>query len=122
MRTVIITVVSFLILCLLMTLNRNYIRTTADELTRLTDELDFSDKENCLKTLDELDALWEKSSTVFSLTVSFREIDYLGETLLSLRASFESANEHEFERYRLLLVDAIEGVARLEDFSIINIL
>ena len=122
MKTLVITISAFLVLCLLMTLNHRYIKTTADELVRLTDALDFSDKENCLKTLDEIDALWEKSSTIFSLTVSFREIDYLGETLLSLRSSFESANKHEFERYRLLLLDAIDGVARLEDFSIINIL
>ncbi len=122
MRTLIITVAAFLILCILMMLNHSYIKKTADELVRLTDALDFSDKEACLETLNELDALWEKSSPIFSLTVSFREIDYLGETLLSLRSSFESANKHEFERYRLLLFDAIDGVARLEDFSIINIL
>ena len=122
MRTVIITVAAFLILCLLMTLNHSYIRTTANELRCLTNTLDFFDKDDCTKTLDELDTLWKESSIVFSLSVSFREIDYLGETLLSMRSSFESENKHEFERYRLLLLDAIDGVARLEDFSIINIL
>lgn len=122
MRTIIITVVAFLALCTVMVLNFNYINSTADELTRLTDSLDFSDKENCRKTLDEIDALWKKSSPIFSLSVSFREIDYLGETLLSLSSVFDSNNELEFERYRTLLIDAIDGVARLEDFSIINIL
>ena len=122
MRTIIITVVAFLALCTVMVLNFNYINSTADELTRLTDSLDFSDKESCRATLNEIDALWKKSSPIFSLSVSFREIDYLGETLLSLSSVFDSNNELEFERYRTLLIDAIDGVARLEDFSIINIL
>ena len=122
MRSIVITLAAFLLLCVLTVFNYNYINNTSDELTRLTDALDFSNKDSCRKTLNEIDDLWKKSSTIFSLTVSFREIDYLGETLISLSSAFDSANKSEFERYRSLLIDAIDGVSRLEKISIINIL
>ena len=63
----------------------------------------------------------EKSIPLFSLSVSFREIDYLGETLLALSAACENRDEVEFERYRALLIDALDGVSRLEQLSIVNI-
>ena len=122
MRTLIITVTIFVAMCILMVLNYNSIPDTSDELTRLTDSLDYSSKAECQATLTELDDLWKKSSPIFSLTVSFREIDYLGETLLSLSSSFESGNKIEFEKYRSLLIDAIDGVSRLEKISVISIL
>lgn len=122
MKTVIITVAAFLSLCLLMTLNHGYIKTKAAELTSLAESLDFQDKEGCRTTITEIDRLWEKCSTVFSLTVSFREIDHLGECIISLSSAVEGTSENEFEGYRALLIDAIEGVARLESFSVMNIL
>ena len=122
MRTIIITVAAFLLLSILMVLNHGYIRSTANELVRLSESLDFDDKEASRAILNEIDRLWRKSSVVFSLTVSFREIDHLGEVLLSLIYSLESPNETEFELYRALLLDAIDGVARLENFSVVNIL
>ena len=122
MKTVIITVAAFLSLCLLMTLNHGYIKATAAELTSLAESIDFQDKEGCRATIVEIDRLWKNCSTVFSLTVSFREIDHLGECFISLSAAIESSSENEFEGYRALLIDAIEGVARLEDFSVMNIL
>ena len=122
MKAVIITVAAFVLLCALMFLNHAYIKATANELVRLTESLDFSDKEASRQTLHEIDELWKKSSLIFSLTVSFREIDRLGECIITLSSSLEDSSEALFEGYRNLLIDAIEGVARLEDFSVMNIL
>ena len=122
MKAVIITVAAFVLLCALMFLNHAYIKATANELVRLAESLDFSDKEASRQTLHEIDELWKKSSLIFSLTVSFREIDRLGECIITLSSSLEDSSEALFEGYRNLLIDAIEGVARLEDFSVMNIL
>ena len=122
MRTIIITVAAFLILCALMVVNHSYIKSTASELVRLTESLDFGDKDASRSTLEEIDKTWQKSLVIFSLTVSFREIDHLGEVLLSLTYSLDGTCETDFELYRALLLDAIDGVARLENFSATNIL
>ena len=121
MRTLIIASAIFLALCATMTANFKYINKTADELTELTEKLSIDDAD-CLEKIDEIEKKWEKSADIFSLSVGFKEIDYLGETLLALRSTAENGSELEFERYRALLIDAIDGVRRLEKFSIMNIL
>lgn len=121
MRTLIIVSVIFTVLCLTMLLNYRYINETADELVRLTESLSLDDS-SCFQTVEKIEKKWEKSSYIFSLTVSFKDIDYLGETLLALKSAAQNKDEVEFERYKTLLMDAIDGVRRLEKFSIINIL
>ncbi len=121
MRTLIAVSAIFLAFCVTMFFNYRYINETADELVSLTESLSL-DSPSCISKINELEKKWEKSSYIFSLTVSFKDIDYLGETLLALKSSAENKNEVEFERYKTLLIDAIDGVRRLEKFSIINIL
>ena len=121
MRTLIISSAIFLALCVAMFLNYRYINETADELVFLTQSLSLGEGD-CISKIDEIEKKWKKSSSVFSLTVSFKDIDYLGETLLSLKSAAENENEVEFEKYKALFIDAIDGVRRLEKFSIINIL
>lgn len=122
MKTLFITATVFILLCVSMFLNYRYINNTVEELTDLTNSLDIGNKEECEKKVLQIKEKWEKSTPIFSLSVSFREIDYLGEVLISLSHYCETGNESEFERYRLLLLDAIDGVSRLERFSVINIL
>ena len=121
MQALITVSVIFLALCIAIVFNYLYINKTADELTSLTESLSLEDPE-CLAKINEIEKKWEKSSYIFSLTVSFKDLDYLGETLLALKSAAKIQNNLEFERYQALLVDAIDGVRRLENFSIINIL
>ena len=122
MKTIFITVAIFVLLCAAMVLNHRYINNTADELSALASSLDITNKEECEAKVIEIKEKWEKSTDIFSLSVSFREIDYLGEVLISLSHYCKEGNAQEFERHRLLLIDAIEGVSRLERFSVLNIL
>ena len=121
MRALITVLIIFLALCLTMIFNYLYINSTSDELTKLAESLSLDDSD-CLEKINELEEKWEKSYLIFSLTVSFKDLDYLGETLLALKSSAESTNALEFVRYQVLFIDAIDGVRRLERFSIINIL
>ena len=114
MRTVLITTALFIALCIIMALNYNYVSGITHELFVLADSLDYSEKEACRATILQMEELWQKNSRLFALSSNLREIDYLGETLLSVRSSFDTQSEKDFERYRILLIDAINGVARLE--------
>lgn len=117
MKTITVTICVFLALCVLMVANYNYIHKKTAELTSLVLSLDYEDPEDCRKTLDKTRQLFDEASRIFSLTVSFREIDYLSESLISLSSSLESRNESDFVRFKALLVDAIDGIARLERLS-----
>ena len=122
MKTLFITATVFLLLCIAMFLNYQYINNTVEELTDLTNALDITNKKECEETILKITEKWEKSTDIFSLSVSFREIDYLGEVLISLSHYCKVGNESEFKKYKELLLDAIDGVSRLERFSVINIL
>ena len=122
MKTLFITATVFLLLCIALFLNYKYINNTVEELTDLTNSLDITNKKECEETILKITEKWEKSTDIFSLSVSFREIDYLGEVLISLSHYCKVGNESEFEKYKELLLDAIDGVSRLERFSVINIL
>ena len=121
MRSLIIIIVVFFTITCLMTLNYLHINKTAEKMTALAASLDMSDTEKCAAAISAIESIWQKNEAIFSLSVSFRETDHLGETILSLRSAFESRDLAEFEKQRALLKDAIDGVARLERFSVINI-
>ena len=121
MRSLIIIIVAFFATVCLMALNFTHINSVAEKMTSLTLTLDMSKTEECGAIIEEIEAIWQKNEAIFSLSVSFRETDHLGETILSLRSAFECRDLSEFEKQRALLVDAIDGVARLERFSVINI-
>ena len=121
MRSLIITIVAFFATVCLIALNFTHVNAVAEQMTSLTLTLDMSKTEECGAIIEEIEGLWQKNEAIFSLSVSFRETDHLGETILSLRSAFECRDLSEFEKQRALLVDAIDGVARLERFSVINI-
>lgn len=121
MRSLIIIIVAFLSMICLVALNYSHINETAAKMTKLAVSLDMSNTEECAATIKKIEDIWQKNEAAFSLSVSFRETDHLGETILSLRSAFESHDRTEFEKQRALLKDAIDGVARLERFSVLNI-
>ena len=121
MRSLIIIIVAFFIMICLITLNYLHLNKIAEKMTDLTTSLDISDNKKCAESIDAIEEIWQKSEAIFSLSVSFRETDRLGETILSLKSAFESQNLAEFHKQRALLKDAIDGVARLERFSVLNI-
>ena len=121
MRSLIIIIVAFFATVCLMALNFNHVNAVAEEMTSLAESLDMSDTEQCSADINEIERIWQKNEAIFSLSVSFRETDHLGETILALRSAFDTRDLSEFEKQRALLKDAIDGVARLERFSVINI-
>lgn len=121
MRSLIIIIVAFFIMICLITLNYLHLNKIAEKMTDLAASLDIDDAEKCTATILAIEEIWQKSEAIFSLSVSFRETDHLGETILSLKSAFESQNLAEFHKQRALLKDAIDGVARLERFSVLNI-
>ena len=73
MRTVLITLVLFVALCILMIMNYKYVASITQELLRLADSLDYSKREDCRSAIVELAELWKKSAPIFSLTANSRD-------------------------------------------------
>ena len=122
MRTLIIVLIIFSLLCGAIALNSLYINNVGIQLNTLVHSLDFANRSDCEKKLDEINSVWQNSSDIFSISVNYKDIDYFGETLISLVSAFDNNDKKEFERYRLLLIDAIDGVCRLEKPTLFNII
>ena len=114
-----ISLVLFLVLLLGIFWNIHYIHESEESLTELVDALD--DSENREERLCELELFWEKNRDIFGLSVGFREIDHFGEVLRELRWAQDYGLEAEFQKYRALLLDAIEEITRNEKLSLGNI-
>ena len=121
MRSLIIIIVVFLSMLTVIGINFGYLNSVTDRMTDIARSLDLSDNEECGKKIAVLEEIWQKNEAIFSLSVNFKETDRLGETLLTVKAAHKSNSAEEFERSRELLIDAIDGVARLERFSLLNI-
>lgn len=119
MRAAWFCVILFLALLLCIGLNAHYIRKQASFLTQTAELL--QEEENRPTALAELEAFWQKHRNWIGLSVGFREMDHFGEVLTNLRWAYDTGDEQEFRRYRLLFLDAIEEISRTERFSVRNL-
>ena len=114
-----ISLVLFLLLLAGIFWNAHYVRESSEHLTELAEELTEPDERE--DTLSELEEFWEKNKNLFGLSVGFRELDHFGEVLVELRWAHDHSLEAEFQKYRALLLDAIEEISRTEKISVGNI-
>lgn len=120
MRSLIISIVLFLVLLSLTVINVGFIRGSAEYITECAERMaDPSGREDILS---ELEDFWSRKHDIIGLTVPYTQLDHLSEVLVCVRCAHEAGDENEFQKYRALLVDAAEGISRTERFSIGNIL
>ena len=99
--------------------NARYIRTSEAYLRETVEELQAV--EGRAERLSELEEFWQKRRDLFGLSVGFRELDHFEELLVELRWAHDGGLEAEFQRCRVLLLDAIEEISRNERISVGNI-
>ena len=119
MRAAWICVLLLILIISCTTLNAFYIHRQSELLSDLANKLQDSDEREA--TLSQLQSAWNKHQTRFSLSIGFRELDHFNEILVGLQWANESKNEQEFQRYRLLLLNAIEDLTRAERLHVKNI-
>jgi len=110
----------FLLLLAAIVGNAIYIHRVAEHLCGITDALCFEgpDTEDAL---NELASYWERHRSFVALSIGYRELDHVCETMISLRTAYDTRNASDFECYRQLLSDAVQEIARLERFSVENL-
>ena len=120
MRSFIVTIFLFIIICLIIFFNNLYIKSTASHITELVESKEFDDNPN--STIKEIEILWEKKQRFVSMSVGYKELDRMSDLILDLKTYFELGNIDEVKRIRVLIVEAAAEISRLERFSIENIL
>lgn len=120
MKAWIVSLCLFILLIGIIIGNAVYVHRVADHLCSTLHALHFEDAKTAA-TLEELDAYWQRHHPFISLSISYRELDHVSETMISLRAAYDTQNVSDFEGYRQLLLDAADELSRLERFSVENL-
>lgn len=113
------SVILFGILLFLVGWNASYIHESTDEIRALAFRLDEPSSRK--ETLSQLDSLWETRQKIIGLSVGYEQLDHLTEVIDCLWWAYSVADEAEFERYRILLTDAIDEIERTEKLSAENL-
>lgn len=118
MRSFWISVALFVLLIAVIIGNAVYVHHVTEEiLARLSHLTAESDE----REMAALEAYWEKHRAFVALSISYQELDHLSESLISLRATYDTGNAIDFELYRQICRDASRELARLERFSLENL-
>ena len=118
MKTFYFSLIVFLFLIIVITVNSTYIHIRSDELIELTMKLSSPESSDCSAELQKLEELWGDCETLFSFSVLMSDANYVSDAIISLRAYCNKNDETEFERQKLLLVDKLEEIKLLESFSL----
>lgn len=120
MKTFWCSLVVFLLLIGTITSNFIYVRRTTDEMIHLTQEIPVEPvmAEEALNTLSDY---WSKHRDWLGMSVSYVELNRVGELIVSMKSSREQDETADFLRDRALLIPLIEEIRRLEQFGVWNI-
>ena len=118
MKTFYFSLIVFLLLIIVITVNSTYINIKSDELIELTMKLSSPESRDCSAELEELEELWGECEKLFGFSVLMSDANYVSEAIISLRTYCDKNDETEFERQKMLLVDKLEDIKTLESFSL----
>ena len=120
MRTFIASLCAFALLLLLIAWNARFVNAAMDELEHGIRSLPSCESANT--QLEHIDTQWQKRRKVISLSVSYNELREMDVCLTQMRAAVKEQDALQFETARLMALDTIMDIRRLERITLINIL
>lgn len=112
MKTFIGALCAFSLLIALIVWNGFFVRTTTRELEKTLSSLPSC--EEAEDAVEELHAYWEERHLRLSLSIAFADIHNMDVCILEIKAAVQNKDALQFESARLLALDAIEDMQRLE--------
>lgn len=120
MKAFIVSLCLFLLLVILIAANAVYVHRVTAHVEESLSALSFEDTATA-EQLGALDAYWETHRPLLALSIGYRELDRMGELLLSLHADYDQKSAADFERDRRLAADTAAELSRHEQFSLENL-
>lgn len=120
MKTFYASLITFFLLLSLIIYNGSYVKRTTAELETLLSE--HTQMPAGTDALQKTEDVWQKSKKVLSLSVSFEEMREIDEQLLSMRAAVTADSAADFEKARLLAMEALARIRESEELSIDNLI
>ena len=120
MKTFIASLCAFALLLLLIAWNVRFVNSAMDELENSL--LSLPTCENASAEIERIDAQWQKKRKAISLSVSYNELREMDVCLAQMSAAVKEQDALQFETARLMALDTITDIRRLERITLVNIL
>ncbi|MBO5415626.1 MAG: DUF4363 family protein [Clostridia bacterium] len=120
MRSFIITVLLFILVCAVIVINNNYIRSSAEYIAERVSEEYF--EENPERAISELEDFWKKNHPMISMSVGFKELDRMSDLIIDLKTYHMLGIDSEVVLTRVMIVETADEISRLERFGLENLI
>ena len=121
MKSLITTVLLLSLVLLLSVANTLYVRHVIQTTESLLESLPTIDSPDCAARAEEIGAYWARQENLLGATIPYSLLDRVCEQASLLGACAKAGDRDGFLHARTLLSDALEDVARAEEFSLSNL-
>ena len=118
MKTLIASIILFLILVGIIIGNLFYIRYATDRLWEYTESISVDSPD---EDMERLSAFWKRHKKFIALSASYTELDDICELIIKLSHAHKTGNTAAIEKNKELVLDELIGITRFEKISIENI-
>ena len=122
MKSFYVALAILVLLVFAITLNYLYINNVSKHLLEMVSTIRTSSPENKGKHIDEIYSYWSEEKNKISMSVGYVTLNKMDDTISSLQIAYFDDEKYEFEHYLAILENSARELARLERFSVFNIL
>ena len=120
MRVLWLTCLLFTVMLLVISHNYFYINSVSEQIIYLVGDERFAVSPR--ESIRELEEYWNENLLFVGFSVAYRELDNLTELIVALKSYYDSVYDAEVARVRARICDAAQDMARLESFSLENLI
>lgn len=118
MKTLVASVILFVVLISIIIGNIFYIKYATDTIRAYTEAINVDSPP---ESVDRLSAFWKDHKKLVALSVSYTDLDDICELIIKLESAHKTGNAAAIERNKELIFDELAGITRFEKISIENI-
>ncbi len=118
MKAFVISLTALIVMILLIITNAIYISNKSQEFYTLASLLTPETNNEFITLYDE----WKKAESIFSISISHKDIDNLNIALSVLKEKYENKEDDGFYEYKALLMNYIKEIKDKEAFALDNII
>ena len=122
MKSFYVALAILVLLVFAITLNYLYINNVSKHLLEMVSTIRTSSPENKGNHIDEIYSYWSEEKNKISMSVGYVTLNKMDDTISSLQIAYFDDEKYEFEHYLAILENSARELARLERFSVFNIL
>lgn len=118
MKDLVISVVLFSILIACMIGNSIFITNGTKDLKAAVETIPPIESPDCRMKIDELRALWQKFKGIAQLSLNYTELNKMECLIDEIDCHRQEGNENDFEHARVVMLNLLGEIVRLEKISV----